>query len=426
MDTQAIYETIINADSFTTDSRETTKNSVFFALKGENFDGNKYAEEAVRKGSVFAVIDNPDYSKDERFIVVDNVLKTLQEVANYHRNQMEAKIIGITGSNGKTTTKTLLYHILSQKYKTLTNIRNYNNHIGVPLTLLNLNKKHELAVIEMGANHPGEIDFLCRIAEPGYGLITNIGKAHLEGFGSFEGVKKTKKELYDFISAHDGIIFYNHDNELLKDIVLNKHCLKISYGKTNEADYQGVIEELNPLLKLRFNEEIISTQLTGKYNFENVLAALCMGSYLEVPLSLMRKALENYTPEDNRSQILKTKSNKIILDAYNANPTSMKAAIDSFVDSDDKNKVLILGDMFELGEYSYEEHKKLFDYIKKLEFDRVYLVGKDFYSVSDKSHETFQTTGDLIEYLYSHTLKDRTILIKGSRGMKLEKITKYL
>lgn len=426
MDLNYLYQKFLSCSSVTTDSREVSKDALFFALQGENFNGNLYAGDALEKGAKYAVVDNENIADNTRFIRVDNALKTLQQLALFHRREMNAKVFGITGSNGKTTTKELIYQVLSKKHNTLTNIKNYNNHIGVPLTLLNLRQDHEIAVIEMGANHQGEIQFLCELAEPDYGLITNIGKAHLEGFGSFEGVIKTKSELYDFVSQRKGVIFYNSDNNLLESITQKYGCKKIRYGSKGDIACKGELEDMTPFLKISSKNTLFQTQLIGDYNFENILAAICTGFYFDVPVEDIKEAIESYQPVNNRSQIINTENNKIILDAYNANPTSMKAAIDNFATLKDKNKVLILGDMFELGEYSHEEHAAVVEQIKEHQFEEVFLIGKDFDSIQQNAFKTFYKTDEFTAYLKSHRLKNKTILIKGSRGMALEKVVNYL
>ena len=426
MDVENIYHHFLEADGVTTDSRDVPENSIFFALKGEHFNGNQYAGEAIKKGASYAIVDEQEWANNNQCILVDNVLTTLQELAHYHRQKMKAKIIAITGSNGKTTTKELAYSILSSSFNVLTNIKNYNNHIGVPLTLLNLKSTHEYGIIEMGANHQGEIERLCRIADPEYGLITNIGKAHLEGFGSFEGVKKAKGELYDYLSKKKGVVFYNRDNSILKDLVPARDCKVISYGTNKNSTCKGELTSIYPFLNIKYKDQIIQTRLIGKYNFENGLAAMCIGEYLGVPKEKIKHAVENYVPSNNRSQIIKTSHNKIILDAYNANPTSMQAAITTFKEIPGENKVLILGDMFELGEYSKEEHSNMVKFLHKQSFERIFLVGKLFSSTSHQEYDAFQTTEEFIEHLKAEPLKDKTILIKGSRGMALEKVTAYL
>jgi UDP-N-acetylmuramoyl-tripeptide--D-alanyl-D-alanine ligase len=426
MDLINIYKKFRETNGVTTDSRESSEGYIFFALKGEQFNGNKYAEDALRNGCKYAIVDEEKWVKDERYILVEDVLYTLQQLAQYHRQQMHAKILAITGSNGKTTTKELINKVLSSSFHTLTNIKNFNNHIGVPLTLLNLKKEHEIAIIEMGANHQGEIDFLCKIADPGFGIITNIGKAHLEGFGSFEGVKKTKGELYDYLDNKEGVIFYNSDNALLTQMAKRTNCTLIDFGTESNTSFHAHLIDNNPYLQIKADETVISTQLIGKYNFENALASFCIGKYFGLSTDKIKKAIEEYKPENNRSQVIETNNNKIILDAYNANPTSMLAAIENFIEMTGKNKTLILGDMFELGEKSKEEHNKIIEFIDRYNFKEVFLVGEIFYEISPEKYKSFSTTEAFLNYIRRTPISHQNILVKGSRGMQLEKTTQFL
>ena len=426
MDTIYIYKRFLECNSISTDSREITDNSLFFSLKGENFNGNKYAKEALNKGCKYAVVDEEKYAEDERFILVDNTLKTLQELANIHRLKMNATVIGITGTNGKTTTKELVSKVISEKYITLATPKNYNNHIGVPLTLLQLDKNHEFAIIEMGANHINEINNLCQIAAPDYGLITNIGKAHLEGFGSYENVIQAKSELYDYVCANDGTIFFNKDNELLEELLQQRNCKTYSYGNSIHADCRGEIVNSVPFLEIKKDNTLIKSQITGKYNFENILAGICIGSFFQVSSKNIFSAIQNYIPENNRSQILTTDKNEIFLDAYNANPTSMHLALENFYEIKREKKVIILGDMFELGEFSAEEHNNIISKIHEYGFRNVYFVGKEFLKTKPQKYLAFQNTKELINYISEHPIADSSILIKGSRGMALEKLVEYL
>ncbi|MFP4019539.1 MAG: UDP-N-acetylmuramoyl-tripeptide--D-alanyl-D-alanine ligase, partial [Bacteroidales bacterium] len=376
MDLETIYKSFLKSKGVTIDSREVKPDYMFFALKGDRFNGNEYAQQAIEKGCRFAVVDEKKYVKDERYILVNDVLDTLQALSNYHRNQLNTKVIAITGSNGKTTTKELTKKILDKKFNILSNIKNYNNHIGVPLTLLNLKQQHDYAIVEMGANHQGEIAKLCDIAEPQYGIITNIGKAHLEGFGSFEGVKKAKGELYDFLDKNNGTIFYNADNPVLVEMAQKHKCLKLTYGEENKenVNYNIQLIRTEPYLKIKTKAGKISSQLIGKYNFENLMTAISLGYFFEVPFPEIKQAIEEYTPTNNRSQLLNSKFNTIILDAYNANPSSMQAAIANFAKYRKKPRVLILGDMFELGKYSMDEHNQLVEFVSQHEFDKVFLI----------------------------------------------------
>jgi UDP-N-acetylmuramoyl-tripeptide--D-alanyl-D-alanine ligase len=421
-----IYKRFLECNSVSVDSRAITKDSLFFSLKGENFNGNHYAKEAIEKGCKYAIVDEEKYVENDRFILVDNALLTLQKLANLHRLKMNPVLIGITGSNGKTTTKELIHKVIQEKYTALATKKNYNNHIGVPLTLLELTKNHEFAIIEMGANHTEEIKNLCQIADPDYGLITNIGKAHLEGFGSYEKVIQAKSELYDHICNKKGTIFFNKDNLLLDKLTKERKCITHSYGSDNFAECRGELIKYVPYLEIKTDNINITTQITGKYNFENILASVCIGRYFQVPLENISKAIIDYIPENNRSQILQTENNELILDAYNANPTSMNAALENFYEMNRKRKAIILGDMFELGKYSQEEHKAIIKRIKELGFTKVYLVGEEFQKVKQDEYPTFKQTANLITHIKKNPITQCSVLIKGSRGMALEKLRSYL
>jgi UDP-N-acetylmuramoyl-tripeptide--D-alanyl-D-alanine ligase len=419
-----------------TDSRNCPAGSMFFALRGDNFNANTFALTALKNGCAFAVVDEVEYAVDERFILVDNVLKTLQELASYHRKQMKATVIGITGTNGKTTTKELLASVLKEKYDILFTQGNLNNHIGVPLTLLQLQPEHKIAIIEMGANHQGEIKALCEIAQPDYGLITNVGKAHLEGFGSFEGVKKAKAELYEYIAQHGKNIFIDKNNSNL--IGMAQHAgfdLRKVQNYCVNADLcdgyvKGKITASSPYLQMecmidKFDSFPINTQLVGTYNAENVLAAVLVGDYFGISMDEIRHGIETYRPQNNRSQLTQSEHNILLIDAYNANPSSMRAAIQNFEKADSENKTLILGDMFELGDQSFVEHQQIVDMIEAGHFDSVFLVGK-YFSQVNHSYASFETTDELIQFLKNNPIHDRFILVKGSRGMKLENILSVL
>jgi UDP-N-acetylmuramoyl-tripeptide--D-alanyl-D-alanine ligase len=412
-----------------TDTRQIIKDSLFIALKGERFNANHFVEEAINQGCKYAISD--DYKgDDERIIVVDNTLKILQQLSHYHRKKMNVKVIGITGSNGKTTTKELIAAVLGEKYKIIYTQSNYNNHIGVPLTLLNIKPETEIAIVEMGANHPGEIDFLCSLADPDYGIITNVGKAHLEGFGSFESVIQTKTELYRFIKAKNGTIFVNHDNHILFEHAANINYF--SYGMNAKANVITTYYEANPFLNINWkaqnNDQIysIKTNLIGLYNWENVLAAVCIGHYFKVEPQKIKYAIENYIPSNHRSQWLTIGSNNILMDAYNANPTSMQLALKNFIALPFKNKCLILGDMKELGNYEKEEHQNILNIIEQNTFDKVFLVGPVFSELNKNSNYlTFENVEQLINYLNINPLTNSTILIKGSHGIHLEKLMDF-
>ena len=441
MNTPQLYELFLKYPKICIDSRKAEKGALFFALKGDNFDGNKFAEKALEKCE-FAIVDDQNIVKDDKYIIVEDALSMLQNLAKYHRKRLGLPIIAITGTNGKTTTKELIAIIMSTKYTVGYTQGNFNNHIGVPLTLLSFNSEHEFGIVEMGANHIGEIAMLCKIIAPDFGIITNVGKAHIEGFGSFEGVKKAKAELYQYLYENDGVAFVNYDNELLED--MNPPHSIIYYGTKGFTHCQGRIEENGIYLKLRYigsddeineNEDIdwakkgklINTKLFGQYNFENVMAAISVADNFKIPKNLIIKAIENYSPDNNRSEILDTDANKLVIDSYNANPTSMKVALEDFNQVSFDNKIVVLGDMFELGDSSVREHGSLIGLIEKMNFEKVILVGENFFRYNDHKEFVFlKETDDLIEYLSANKLSGKSILIKGSRGMKMERIISYL
>ena len=396
-----------------TDTRRIRKNTIFFALKGDNFNGNKFANEALIKGAKFAIVDEVAFKTSENIILVDNVLKTLQELASFHRDFLDIPIISLTGSNGKTTTKELINSVLSSKYNTTATIGNLNNHIGVPLTLLSMNSDTEIGIIEMGANHAKEIAFLSDIVKPDFGYITNFGSAHLEGFGSLEGVINAKSELYTFLINNKKQVFVNPSDP-------------IQLEKTKKADIVLFDEsilfiEVNPFVKVSFKSVEIQSNLIGSYNFSNISAAITIGNHFNISKEKIKVAIESYIPSNNRSEIIKTKTNTIILDAYNANPTSMKAALDSFKMYKAVHKTVILGDMFELGDFSSEEHQKTVDLVSKLKFDTMIFVGENFNKTTTE-HKKFKTFLELEKYILNEPLKESTIFIKGSRSMALERV----
>lgn len=417
-----IYQCFLQCESVSTDTRKIEPNSLFIALKGENFNANTFAEEALKKGALFVIIDDKKFFTDEdKMLLVKDSLKTLQELANYHRNQLGLPIIALTGSNGKTTTKELINSVLSMKYNTKATIGNLNNHIGVPLTLLSFDEDTDIGIVEMGANHQKEIEMLCEIAEPDYGYITNFGKAHLEGFGGIEGVIKGKSELYSYLRKNEKTAFINNDDPLQVEKASN--IQSYTFGIKNKADISIKSVEANPMVKVIFNEEHINSHLIGIYNANNINAAITIGKYFNITDSDIKKAIENYEPSNNRSQLINKNTNKIILDAYNANPSSMQAAITNFLQLDSDNKIAILGDMFELGKESIEEHKKIVEILCNEPSVKTYFIGKDFYTNKiDKNHISFfETFSSFAENLKSEVVKNKTILIKGSRGMALEK-----
>lgn len=422
-----LYDLFIHNPQITTDSRNCPKGSIFFALKGDKFDGNQYAGKALASGCVYAVIDNPDYYIGERTILVDNVLKTLQQLAHHHRKVLGLPIIGITGTNGKTTTKELLAAVLSTKFNLLYTEGNFNNHIGVPLTLLRLTHDHEMAVIEMGASHPGDIKELVDIVHPNYGIITNVGRAHLEGFGSFEGVIRTKGELYDYIRRSKGKIFIKKENEYLQSIA--KGIEQITYGNGDDAFASGQVVSCDPFLVFNWKQQgklhTVETHMIGSYNLDNVLAAVAVGRFFKIPAERISRAIAAYEPTNNRSQFKKTDNNELIIDAYNANPSSMKVALDNFITMPVQPKAIILGDMRELGPTSDELHAEVVEQIKKGQFDKVFLCGEHFSKVG-KEFSPFATTEAMVEELRKQPLKRYHILIKGSHSMGLEKLADIL
>lgn len=422
-----LYDLFIHNPQITTDSRNCPKGSIFFALKGDKFDGNQYAGKALASGCVYAVIDNPDYYIGERTILVDNVLKTLQQLAHHHRKVLGLPIIGITGTNGKTTTKELLAAVLSTKFNLLYTEGNFNNHIGVPLTLLRLTHDHEMAVIEMGASHPGDIKELVDIVHPNYGIITNVGRAHLEGFGSFEGVIRTKGELYDYIRRSKGKIFIKKENEYLQSIA--KGIEQITYGNGDDAFASGQVVSCDPFLVFNWKQQgklhTVETHMIGSYNLDNVLAAVAVGRFFKIPAERISRAIAAYEPTNNRSQFKKTDNNELIIDAYNANPSSMKVALDNFITMPVQPKAIILGDMRELGPTSNELHAEVVEQIKKGQFDKVFLCGEHFSKVG-KEFSPFATTEAMTEELRRQPLKGYHILLKGSHSMGLEKLVDIL
>lgn len=418
-----------NHSCICTDTRACKAGAMFFALKGENFNGNTFAEKALQLGAEAVIIDQPEYDlKNERCILVPNVLKTLQLLAQMHRIAWGKPVIAITGTNGKTTTKELTASVLTQKYNVLYTQGNLNNHIGVPLTLLQLTDQHELAIIEMGASHPGDIAELVNIACPNVGLITNVGMAHLQGFGSFEGVKKTKGELYDFLRQNNGAIFLNKDNEHLSQMAVGLPAHTYSM-KNNPAEVQGKLLDCRHFLKMqvRMDERVITlnTQLAGTYNAENVLAAITIGKAFGLSVEQLKQGIENYTPTNNRSMWMDTGRNQLIVDAYNANPTSMQAAIENFYQMNLDQPVLILGDMLELGEHTHDEHQRIVSILQEKGFENVILVGKAFQEIQAK-YPSYATVEQLYDYLANNPLHQRHILLKGSRGIRLEKLIHLL
>ena len=427
MNIQDIHNLFLQCKSLSIDTRKIEKDSMFFAIKGENFDANTFAEEALRLGAIFVVIDDASYFIDERTILVQNSLETLQELSKFHRAYLKLPIIALTGSNGKTTTKELINVVLSKKYKTKATVGNLNNHIGVPLTLLSFTKETEIGIVEMGANHKKEIEFLCAIAQPDFGYITNFGKAHLEGFGGVEGVIEGKSEMYQYLLKNDKLVFVNLEDPI--QIEKSAGIKSCTFGvNNNNADVKIKKITANPFVVIDYENFSVESHLIGLYNANNINAAVSIGHYFKVDDEAVKEAIENYIPENNRSQLLKKGSNQIILDAYNANPSSMAVAIANFMQLEDQNKIMILGDMFELGKESHQEHKIIVDSLSNQDKSVCYLIGKSFYEnkISSTIITFFETFEDFAAYIKTLQFQDNTILIKGSRGMALERTLEYI
>ena len=427
--TADLYHFFLDHPVISTDSRNVPENAIFFGLKGEVADGNRFAAQALAKGASLAVVDDPSAALDARYMLVPDGLATLQELAAMHRSNLQARIIAITGSNGKTTTKELIHRVVSTVYRTVSTAGNLNNHIGVPLTLLSLRRDTELAVVEIGANHPGEIAGLCRIARPDTGIVTNIGRAHLEGFGGFEGVIRAKSELYDHLRKNGGTAWINGDDPLL--IKQSEGITRTIYGMKDGADCQGLIIDTLPALSLKWRSDegwlLLKTNLYGEYNFYNILAAICVGTSLGVPTKKINAAIEGYTPENNRSQLLATPSNQLILDAYNANPTSMRAALENFSRIKDRSKMAILGDMLELGDESESEHALILALLDGLEIGQVVLVGPMFARANSAGRfPSFADVSAAAAWLENYPVKGCSVLLKGSRRIGLEKLIEVL
>jgi len=417
MNIKKIYKHYKKNHRISTDTRKIEKDSIFFALKGTNFNGNHFALQALEKGASIAIVDEEEYVTSPQIILVEDVLKTLQTLASYHREKLGIPIIALTGSNGKTTTKELLFNVLSKKFRTRATQGNLNNHIGVPLTLLSLLPTDEIAVIEMGANHQKEIEFLCKITTPDYGYITNFGRAHLEGFGGIEGVIKGKTELYDYCLKANKMVFVNEQDTI--QMKKSQEIQRYVFGKKNADTLVQMAVDESPFVTVLFHGKEIKSHLIGEYNFSNIACAIAVGEYFKISITNICEAIESYIPKNNRSQLITRKNKKILLDAYNANPTSMRAVITHF-SKEPGEKTVILGDMFELGEYKAEAHQEIVDLALSCHFDQLILVGEAFY----------QTKGNAIRFLSTDELKlflnenplSKHVLIKGSRGIKLETI----
>ena len=423
MEIHKLYEIFQKSTGISTDTRTIKKNNLYFSLSGDNFNGNKFAKQALSKEALYAVIDDETYAA-KNTITVKNSLKTLQELANYHRKTLNIPIIALTGSNGKTTTKELINTILSKKFSTVATKGNLNNHIGVPLTLLLMNNKTEIGIVEMGANNFNEIKLLSEITAPNYGYITNFGKAHLEGFKNLKGVIKAKSELYDYLRTHKKTAIINTDNET--QVKQATDIKTITFSEFNESNTKITHLKENSYATIEYENQIIQSNLVGNYNCTNIAAAICIGKHFNVPLKDITSAIETYTPSNNRSQIINKNKNKIILDAYNANPTSMKAALKSFNQIQNTKKALFIGDMFELGETSIKEHQEIVDYIESIDLNEIYIIGENFkktnYRLKTKAYRDYN---DLSTH-FKNKLTNYTILIKGSRGMALERILDLL
>ena len=419
MEISELYKIYQKHPNVSIDSRNVKENSIFFSIKGPNFDGNKYAKKAISNGAKYAIVNDKKLAAKNNFIFFEDTLKALQTLANFHRKKLKIPIIAITGTNGKTTSKDLIKECLGTQINTAYTKGNLNNHIGVPLTLLEIKLSDNVAIIEMGANHPKEIKELCNIAEPNYGIITNIGLAHLEGFKSIDGVKKTKKELYDYIKSKNGKIFINSDDKVLNDI--SSGIEKISYGL--KGNISGKIDSNKSLLKINYQDNIIQSNLLGDFQFYNIMLSICIANYFGIKTKNIVSAISEYIPKNNRSQIINKEKNKIILDAYNANPSSMKASLESFKKNSELNKICIIGDMLELGDYSDSEHKKIIGLVSKLNL-KCYFVGSIFKSIL--GNNSFTSNKELINEIKENPIEGYTIFIKGSRGIKLEELVKYL
>jgi len=427
MKLEKIHQSFLKCNSLYIDTRKITKNSMFVAIKGNNFDANSFAEEAINKGAKFVIIDNKDYFIDERTILVENSLECLQELAKYHRNYLKTTIIALTGSNGKTTTKELINCVLSKKYKTTATIGNLNNHIGVPLTLLSFTNQTEIGIVEMGANHQKEIEFLCNIAQPNFGYITNFGKAHLEGFGGFEGVITGKSEMYKYFLDNNKTVLVN-----LEDAIQTEKSIgikSVTFGINKPEAFVNISKiTANPFVEIEYNDKKITSNLIGLYNANNINAAITIGKLFDIEDFNIKNAIEGYLPENNRSQLISKNSNEIILDAYNANPSSMAVAIDNFLQLEKSNKLMILGDMFELGNESASEHKNLINKLLIEGKTTCYFIGNDFYSnkIEKENFLFFKSFEDLVVFIKHNKPTNTSLLIKGSRGMALERILEVI
>lgn len=419
-----LYQEYLLSTGVSTDTRAIKNGDIYFALKGDNFDGNKFAQQAIESGARLAIIDDAKY-QSEKTALADDVLTTLQQLSSYHRDQLSIPVIGLTGSNGKTTTKELIAAALGSKFNVAFTKGNLNNHIGVPLTLLSIKPEHEIAVVEMGANHQKEIEFLCSLSKPDFGYITNFGKAHLEGFGGIEGVIKGKTELYDFLRDNNKTVFVNADDNI--QLEKSAGIKTITFGQNEGVDILIHQKETSGSeLDVDYKGLSIHSNLTGTYNFPNLSAAIAIAEHFEVPPNLIKQGLENYFPTNNRSQVTKTDSNTLIVDTYNANPSSMEAALKNMAAYSGDHKWVVLGDMFELGEYEKEEHQRITDLALAQNFEKVILVGKAFAAANASESLQFDATTELVTWLEQNPIKGKTILLKGSRGMAIERAIPHL
>ena len=424
MTIEELHQVFLNFPEVCIDTRKISDHCLFFALKGPNFNGNAFAREALANGAAYAVIDEAKYKVSDQFILVDDVLQILQQLATYHRLKSKAKILALTGSTGKTTTKELIAGVLSQKYQIIATKGNLNNHIGVPLTLLSIKENTEIAIVEMGANHQKEISFLCWLAQPDYGYITNFGKAHLEGFGGIEGVIKGKSELYEYLVANGKHVFLNADDPIQLE-KLQYYIKKIGFSQDENSYFQIKLKEADPFVHIQVEDVCIKTQLIGNYNFSNCAAAILIGNYFNVELLDIKTALEQFVPQNNRSQILEKNGYTIVLDAYNANPTSMRAALEAFKEMPGRRKTVLLADMYELGESARAEHQSLAELVEKMHFDSCFLIGENFHKTRTRC-AIFKSFEALADQLQNSPLEKGTLLIKGSRGMAMERILDLL
>ncbi|MFC3559962.1 UDP-N-acetylmuramoyl-tripeptide--D-alanyl-D-alanine ligase [Pedobacter jamesrossensis] len=430
--TEELYKHYLKNPVISTDTRNISEGCIFFALKGDNFNANEFAEQAIEKGASFVVIDEDNFAVSSKCLVVNDVLSTLQDLARHHRKQLNIPVIGLTGSNGKTTSKELINAVLAERYKTFATFGNLNNHIGVPLSILSITDDAEIAIIEMGANHQKEIELLCTIAQPTHGIITNVGMAHLDGFGGFEGVKKGKAELYSYLKKINGYTFINRNNDFLLEMSAAAGLTKlIYYGTENGNTIKGSLKSSDPFIEVDWTNHddstSVKTNLTGSYNFENILAAICIGDFFDMEAEEINRGLANYQPKNNRSQLTKTERNTVICDFYNANPSSMSAALTNISTLTADKKIAILGDMFELGPESETQHQLIAEQAFNSDLDEIIFIGKYFYAFKKSSKGTFfETPAEAANYLKANKITDALVLLKGSRGMKLESLLEYL